>query len=136
MTLPPMDKTKATSWFDLFWSNSYNVNIHISSATKCQRQRCHRNCYLDGFLLVIILPLAFLFMISLQTFRKALGRRGKDLTEKEVKQLFELQCKLADVLFDVWKSKTVNTQTTKITTYSKNGNCVTLSFTVPAYATI
>lgn len=116
---------------------AYNVYMHISSATKCQRRKCHRNRYPSGLCMVIILPLAFLFMISLQTFKEALGKRGKDLTEIEVKQLFELQYKLADVLFDVWKSNAKKQETTEVTTYSENGNCSDLVFIIePAYVTV
>lgn len=96
----------------------------VAEAIQCQKQYRH---------FVVVLLLAFCFMLTLQVFKKSLGKRGELLTEAEIKQLFELQYKLADILFDAWvlKHKEI---TTKVVHHSQNGNCVTVWIFNPQYA--
>jgi len=94
--------------------NAYSM-VQVAEAIQCQKQYRH---------FVVVLLLAFCFMLSLELFKKSLGKRGELLTEVEIKQLYDLQYKLADLLFDAWimKSKTV----TKVVSHNKNGNCVSV----------
>ena len=41
-------------------------------------------------------------MISLEQFKKALGTKAETLSHDEVVRLFEVQQKLANILFDKW----------------------------------
>ena len=44
-------------------------------------------------------------MIPLTDFRKLLGQYGRGLTDAEVKQIYDAQRRLADIMFDHWLSK-------------------------------
>jgi len=45
-------------------------------------------------------------MVDLEKFKKALGEAGKGLSEEEIKGIMELQDKIADALFDMWRKET------------------------------
>ena len=112
---------------DLALSKFYTIDIHFSSA-QCQRQDCHRNCNRSGLFMVITLPLAFLFMISLQTFKKALGKRWQYISDDEVEQLRDLQYKYANILFDIWSHEhRKQKSTTEVIEYQKDGNCIVMN---------
>jgi len=44
-------------------------------------------------------------MIPLADYKKLLGIWGKDLTDDEVQKIYNMQCQLADVIFDKWLVK-------------------------------
>ncbi len=50
-------------------------------------------------------------MVTLEDFKKTLGKTAKTLTEEEIINLMELQAKLARVVFDMW-SKSFKTKST------------------------
>ena len=69
----------------------------------------------------------YLYMVSIQTFKKALGTAGKHLSEQEVEKQLAWQYQLANALFDLWQHKTKVTTINSVTIVSKeNGNCVTI----------
>ena len=69
-------------------------------------------------------------MLTIQTFKKSLGKMGERLTDKEVEKLFQLQSQFANTLFDLWQSKSrvdIAVQA-KITVHKKNGDAIMLDF--------
>ena len=75
----------------------------------------------------------FLFsttMISLNIFKRALGKVGKELTDTQVKELMDLQYGLADILFDAWQKKNKDVpqsvDTPVVIKHTKNGNFATI----------
>ncbi len=53
---------------------------------------------LSGYLIVAT-------VIELTDFRKSLGGLGEKLTDEQLQQLRDMECKLADAVFDQWLHK-------------------------------
>ena len=100
--------------------------IRASFAIQCQKRHHCLNFYRKGICWVVIPFLAFLRMLTLQTFKKSLGKRADGLSETEVQSLFTLQCKLADLLFDSWKVHLSTEAKTVVRTHKQNGNYVSV----------
>ena len=52
-------------------------------------------------------------MVSLEAYKKALGSRAEGMTEEQIKNLMDLQARLARTLFDMW-GKNLTTQSTEL----------------------
>ena len=42
-------------------------------------------------------------MISIEKYKKILGKEAQNLTDEEIEQIRDAQYKLADILFDMWQ---------------------------------
>lgn len=104
--------------------NAYSM-VQVAEAMQCQKQYRH---------FVVVLLLAFCFMLSLEQFKKSLGKRAETLTDVQIEKLRASMYLVADTLFDTWKKPLVNvTVGTKVTIHNQNGNAVWISIFVPAY---
>jgi len=82
-----------------------------------------------------------LFMITIQAFRKSLGKVGKNLSEQELANLLNFQYRLSNVLFDIWKDKHQSDIqiAAKVVVRTKDGHAASVEFygefnLAPAYA--
>lgn len=58
--------------------------------------------------LCYLLKNLYLPMIELKEFKKLLGEEAENLTDEQIKQVYNIQDQLADIIFDMWLEKKVN----------------------------
>ena len=104
--------------------NAYST-AQVAEAMQCQKQYRH---------FVVVLLLAFCYMVSLEQFKKSLGKKAHSLTDVQIEKMRVSMCLAADALFDKWKKPIVaNAVTTKVVNHNQNGNAVCISIFVPSY---
>jgi len=105
--------------------SQYNAYSRVQDAEAIQCQKQHRH-------FVVVLLLAFCFMVSLQQFKKSLGKKSELLTDEQVEKLRAAMYQVSDAFFDKWKSEKPHAPTT-IVRHSQNGNCVSFLILAPLY---
>ncbi len=66
-------------------------------------------------------------MISVETFKKVLGKKSVGLSDTDIEKVMALQYKLANTLFDLWVKKSkITSIDTIVVTHKKDGNCVVI----------
>jgi hypothetical protein len=52
-------------------------------------------------------------MVTLEQYKKALGKKAENFSDKELLRLMSLQDKIAGTLFDIWKNSVVQSRKTE-----------------------
>ena len=119
--------------FDSMRGKIYTIVSQINSLTLAQSNACLKGqvaeaiqCQKQYRHFVVVLLLAFCFMLSLETFKKSLGKRGESLTDTQVEVLRASMYKFANASFDRWQKKIKKPFVTQVREHKENGNCVTV----------